>query len=746
MSQWIKWGDFPLVSLAVLVIAVSFLVFSTSWLSVAIFLLLCVRAFWVYPIRQHKRFYIFLTLFLVWFGGQWLWSRQQDQQPLEVVESLTIQIDTLSVNGDQLSFQATSQGRLLQVYYQLQSEEEKKAFQQLTTPTTLAVEASLSEATAQRNFSGFDYQAYLDNQGIYQTVTIERIIGQGRASSWNPLDWLRTVRRKALIYIKNTFPAPMSHYISGLLFGDLDSDFDQMSDLYTSLGIIHLFALSGMQVGFFIEIFRKILLRLGLPQETVDLLQYPFSLVYAGLTGFSISVIRSLIQKLLTSLGLKKLENLAVTALICFLLVPRFLLSAGGVLSFSYALILTVLDLGEFSGWRETVIQSLALSLGILPLLIYYFSSFQPLSILLTLVFSILFDSLLLPGLTLIFALSPLVPITQVNGLFLLLEKVIVWISGLVTRPLVFGRPGILVLLALLICLMLLHDYFQHKRLRYSFAVAILLLLAVTKHPLQNEITMVDVGQGDSIFLRDVRGRSVLIDVGGKVSFGSEEVWQEGTSTANAERTLIPYLYSRGVSRIDTLVLTHTDTDHIGDLEVVAAAIDIGEIWVTPGSLTNPDFVERLEKLDIPVHVAAVGEALPIFDSGLQVLYPNQTGDGGNDDSLVLYGNLQGTRFLFTGDLEENGESELLNAYPDLMVDVLKAGHHGSKGSSSPDFLAQLDAKIALVSAGANNRYQHPHQETLNRFENEDMTVFRTDQQGAIRFTGFRTWEIETVR
>ncbi|HEO5437790.1 TPA: DNA internalization-related competence protein ComEC/Rec2, partial [Streptococcus agalactiae] len=114
--------------------------------------------------------------------------------------------------------------------------------------------------------------------------------------------------------------------------------------------------------------------------------------------------------------------------------------------------------------------------------------------------------------------------------------------------------------------------------------------------------------------------------------------------------------------------------------------------------------------------------------------------------SIVLYGHLLGKGFLFTGDLEEEGEKQLLEAYPNLSVDILKAGHHGSKGSSSLSFLKKLSPSVVLVSAGKNNRYQHPHQETLQRFQKIKSKIFRTDQSGTIRLTGWWKWHIQTVR
>ncbi len=744
MSRSIKLPCQP-IHLALLAVAAYFAVHSFSLLTMGLLSLLLL----VFGFRQGKTVFLktlpLLALCGLFFGCQKIQWERADQSAPEQVTTVQVIPDTIDINGDSLSFRGRADGQTYQVFYKLTSQEEQAYFQKLADLVQLEVEAEVSLPAGQRNFKGFDYQAYLKTQGIYRTVKITVIKKIVPVQSRNVFDWLSSWRRQALVYIKTNFPAPMSHYMTGLLFGDLDSDFDQMSDLYSSLGIIHLFALSGMQVGFFIDKFRWILLRLGLTKEAVDKLQIPFSLFYAGLTGFSVSVVRSLVQKILGNLGLRKLDNFAVTVFVCLLILPRFLLTAGGVLTFTYAFLLTVFDFEDLGQVKKAAVESLSISLGILPVLMTYFYAFQPLSILLTFAFSFVFDVLLLPGLSVIFLLSPLVKITWVNGFFVFMEKIIVWVADLGFRPWILGKPSGLVLLLLLVSLFLLYDFHRRKKWLLGLSLVLALLFFITKHPLENEVTVVDIGQGDSIFLRDMRGRTVLIDVGGRVDFAAKEAWQERSSQANAERTLIPYLHSRGVDRIDSLVLTHTDTDHVGDVLEVAKQVQIGRIVVSPGSLTVPDFVATLKKINVPVHVVKVGDRLPIFDSYLEVLYPDGTGDGGNNDSIVLYGRLLETNFLFTGDLEQ-GELDLIATYPNLPVDVLKAGHHGSKGSSYPEFLDHIGAKIALISAGENNRYKHPHQETLDRFDSRNIQVYRTDQQGAIRFRGWKEWRIETVR
>ncbi|WP_449450934.1 DNA internalization-related competence protein ComEC/Rec2 [Streptococcus suis] len=744
MSRSIKLPCQP-IHLAVLAVAAYFAVHSFSLLTMGLLSLLLV----VFGVRQGKTVFLktlpLLALCGLFFGCQQVQWERADQSAPEQVTTVQVIPDTIDINGDSLSFRGRADVQTYQVFYKLASQEEQAYFQKLADLVQLEVEAEVSLPAGQRNFKGFDYQVYLKTQGIYRTVKLTAIKKIVPVQSWNVFDWLSIWRRQALVYVKTNFPAPMSHYMTGLLFGELDSDFDQMSDLYSSLGIIHLFALSGMQVGFFIDKFRWILLRLGLTKETVDKLQIPFSLVYAGLTGFSVSVVRSLVQKILGNMGLRKLDNFAVTVFVCLLILPRFLLTAGGVLTFTYAFLLTVFDFEDLGQVKKAAVESLGISLGILPILMTYFYAFQPLSILLTFAFSFVFDVLLLPGLSVIFLLSPLVKITWVNGFFVFMEKIIVWVADLGFRPWILGKPSGLVLLLLLVSLFLLYDFHRRKKWLLGLSLVLALLFFITKHPLENEVTVVDIGQGDSIFLRDMRGRTVLIDVGGRVDFAAKEAWQERSSQANAERTLIPYLHSRGVDRIDSLVLTHTDTDHVGDVLEVAKQVKIGRIVVSPGSLTVPDFVATLKEINVPVHVVKVGDRLPIFDDYLEVLYPDGTGDGGNNDSIVLYGRLLETNFLFTGDLEQ-GEMDLIATYPNLPVDVLKAGHHGSKGSSYPEFLDHIEAKIALVSAGENNRYKHPHQETLDRFDSRNIQVYRTDQQGAIRFRGWREWRIETVR
>ncbi|QQB70429.1 DNA internalization-related competence protein ComEC/Rec2 [Streptococcus salivarius] len=746
--MWLKKAPISLFSLSLLIAALYFTIFVTNVYAIGafVFLMVCfLKHHWKNKAAL-KLVGLVGSFFLVYFLFLHHRATIQDKQAPVEINQVTLVADTLLVNGEQLSAIGKAKGQTYQVFYRLKSEKEQHFFKTTSQTLVLKGKINLSQATAQRNFQGFNYQSYLASQGIYRIAQIERLDQVVPQKSLSPLAFFHQLRRRALVHIQTHFPSPMRHYMTGLLFGYLDKEFDEQSQLYTSLGIIHLFALSGMQVGFFLGWFRYGLLRLGLPKDYLFIVLLPFSLCYGLMTGWTASVLRALVQSLLAEFGIKKLDNMGITLLLLFLLLPHFLLTVGGVLSCSYAFLLCLFDFEDLSSLKKSIYTSLVLSLGILPFLTYYYGTFQPVSLILTAIFSIVFDSFLLPVLTVFFALSGLVIFSQINSLFEWMESFLTWIQSWIGQPLILGKPSLFQFGLMIAVLVMLFDFWKKPQFRICLLMIFGLLMVWVKHPLTNEVTVVDVGQGDSIFLRSMKGDTILIDVGGKVTFGTKEKWQESSQTSNAEKTLIPYLQARGVSQIDYLVLTHTDTDHIGDLEEVAKCFKIKEICVSQGALTKSSFVKRLRTIKCPVHTLKAGDKLPMMGSNLQVLYPNKVGDGGNNDSIVLYGKLLGSSFLFTGDLEKEGEEELMASYPTLRASVLKAGHHGSKGSSSEAFLNQLHPSLALVSAGENNRYKHPNDETIERFKQRHIKILRTDKDGAIRFKGWFKWSSETVR
>ena len=736
MLQWISRFPIPKIYLSFLLLWLYYAIFSANFLALLgfVFLLLCL--FFQFSWKTVTKVLLICSIFGSWFIFQKWQQKEASQHFVDSVDTVQILPDTIKVNGDSLSFRGKADGRLFQVYYKLQSEVEKEKFQQLSELHELVVKGNLASPQGANNFAGFDYRNYLKTQGIYQTLTISEIVELRKTSSLDIGENLSSLRRKAVVWIKRNFPDPIRNYMTGLLLGHLDTDFEEMNELYSSLGIIHLFALSGMQVGFFMNAFKKSLLRLGLTQEKFKWLAYPFSLVYAGLTGFSASVIRSLLQKLLAQHGFKSLDNFALTILILFLIMPNFFLTAGGVLSCAYAFILTMTG-EEIEGIRGLVRESCIISLGILPILSFYFSEFQPWSILLTFVFSFLFDMVLLPLLSILFCLSFIYPITQFNYLFEWLENIIRYISQLSTRPLVFGQPSLWILILLLITLALIYDYRKNlKKISMLVIVAISLFL-VTKHPLENEITVLDMEQGRSIFLRDMTGKTILLDVGEKSERDKKEAWQERISSSNAERSLIPYLKSRGVAKIDQLVLTTSDTKQLDHVLEISKAFELEEILVSEETLSKREFMDKLKKSKVKVAAIKTGQQLFIFGSGLEVI-TSQNSD--KKDSMVLYGKLLNQTFLVTGNIEEK---LLTKSYPKLQADVVITHQEKAKKKNNVEVFKNLQPKITVISVGKKKTYKEKYGDSNQELGD---SIYKTDQKGGIRFKGWSTWQIETVR
>ena len=739
MLQWISRFPIPKIYLSFLLLWLYYAIFSASVLALLGFVFLLVCLFFQFPWKTVTKVLLICSIFGSWFIFQKWQQEEVSRNLVDTVDTVRILPDTIKVNGDSLSFRGKADGRLFQVYYKLQSEAEKEKFQDLSELHEMVVKGKLASPQGASNFAGFDYRNYLKTQGIYQTLTISEIVELKQIFSWGIGENLSSLRRKAVVWIKRNFPDSMRNYMTGLLLGHLDTDFEEMNELYSSLGIIHLFALSGMQVGFFMNAFKKSLLRLGLTQEKFKWLAYPFSLFYAGLTGFSASVIRSLLQKLLAQHGFKSLDNFALTILILFLIMPNFFLTAGGVLSCAYAFILTMTG-EEVAGIKGLVRESFIISLGILPILSFYFSEFQPLSILLTFVFSFLFDMVLLPLLSILFCLSFIYPITQFNFLFEWLENIIRYISQLSTRPLVFGQPSLWILILLLITLALIYDYRKNvKKLSMLVIVAISFFL-VTKHPLENEITVLDMEQGRSIFLRDMTGKTILLDVGEKSERDKKEVWQEKVITSNAKRSLIPYLKSRGVAKIDQLVLTTSDTKQLDHVLEISKVFELGEILVTEETLSKREFMDKLKESKVKVVAIKTGQQLFIFWSSLEVI-ASQNKDG--RDSIAMFGKLLNQTFLVTGNIEEKF---LTSHYPKLQADVVITHQQASKKKTDGEVFKTVHPKITVISIDKKKSFKLKNGENNQEDKELENLVLKTDKKGAIRFKGWTTWNVETVQ
>jgi competence protein EC len=284
--------------------------------------------------------------------------------------------------------------------------------------------------------------------------------------------------------------------------------------------------------------------------------------------------------------------------------------------------------------------------------------------------------------------------------------------------------------------LALVYDYRKNLKKITFIVLFVLALFLGTKHPLENEITVLDMEQGQSIFLRDMTGKTILLDVGEKSEVEKKEAWQEKVTTSNAKRSLIPYLKSRGVAKIDQLVLTNSETKQLDHVLEISKTFVIGEILVSEETLSKQEFMDEIKQSKVNVRAVQRGEKLFVFGSHLEVI---ATQDKDKKDSIVMYGKLLHQTFLITGNIEENS----LTIYdPKLQADVLITHQPSSKKKSDVEVFKTLQPKMTVMSVDKKKKFKVINQED-KEVEN---AIYKTDKKGAIRFKGWSSWKLETVR
>ena len=281
----------------------------------------------------------------------------------------------------------------------------------------------------------------------------------------------------------------------------------------------------------------------------------------------------------------------------------------------------------------------------------------------------------------------------------------------------------------------------MQKNSKYLFSVVVILLLAPIVYFSGNNkstpdfsdsahiaaqdgnlcIKYIDVGQGDSELIRLPDGETILIDAGEK---------------KNAD-AVVSTLNDMSVTKIDYLIATHPHADHIGGMSEIVEDFEIGKVYMPRADHDSQIYLALLEAIDRKGLKITEAKAGTSFISGDNIdadfLAPSsEVYSSLNDYSAVVKLKYKNNSFLFTGDAETLSESEMLGKGYDLSADVLKVGHHGSKTSTSAEFLNKVNPKYAIISCGVNNKYSHPSEETLEKLSAKNINVFRTDLMGTI--------------
>ena len=671
-----------------------------------------------------------------------------------------LEIDPLSyrVNGNGLSGEGEFQGEKVVFFYLIKRESEKNDWLNLTTPIHMEATVTLEEPELATNRFQFDYKQYLKQKNIHWKVTVKKVsmITPDRSLS----SVFSRIRLKIFSDLKKALPQDKSKdYIMAMLFNQTD-DIDTFAmTAYRKIGILHIFSISGMHIHFLVTTLQYCLLRMGVTRETT----YPILLItilaYSFLIGSGVGIFRAVFTHSVTLIAKMIKVEMAVKDAFAFAMLFALWHNPYLVFSIAFQLSYTLSGLLYFLSPRlekmkaTPVIKNFLLSVimtGVSGIFLsYHYFEIIWLGMFVNIIFSFFFSNLLFPFFWLLSLLSvlgvPLFWLTKLSsGITFFLQKlehVSQWLADTNWLLMITGRQALFWYLLLGICIVVFLIAFEQKK--YPLLSTLLVTVAffsfysLPKMNPNGRVVMLDVGQGDALLIKTpFNQEAVLIDTGGVVSFQVEEEWKIRKETHYHEKNLVSAIKAEGVSQLHAVFLTHSDTDHIGNLGFLTDEIPIRDLYIASGMEETATFLEELSEMKKRPRVTPLTAPtrLSVNTLTFQILNPPDKRKGENSDSLVLLSKIGELTWLFTGDLEEQGERELIARYPNLQADFLKIGHHGSSTSTSPAFLEKIKPKVAYISVDKNNRYGHPNPEVINRLRERGTKIYRTDLNGAVHF------------
>lgn len=663
--------------------------------------------------------------------------------------------DELYIDGDRMSgFATAGSGQIIYASYRIRSFEEQQRLQALGPSATLHAAGTFEEPRKPAHQYAFDMLGYLERHNASGMLKIESLES---AVSGTGLRARLARQRSALIeHIETAFPESLAVEAQALLLGDRSGMDAELARIQRTLGITHLFAISGLHVGIVTGMIYFILLRLRVRKESATVLLLVLLPLYAVLAGAAPSVMRAsamvalVLGARLVGLHVSVVQALSASFILFLWMDPGLLQDIGFQLSYgaSFGIIASLKLMEGASFIKSGLIVTAVSQLCLYPLLLFHFFEISLSSFLVNAIYVPLFTLLILPANFILLAASFL-PLGIDTILFMAYEPLRSWIEGLtsalaglpyqVWTP---GRPSLgwlwFLAFSVLLFFILAEKRFRLRLLFILFIPALLLTVKPFIDP-RLHVSFIDVGQGDSALIELPYRKAVyLIDAGGVLRFDSQPFQEKNRPFEVGRQTVVPYLKGRGISGVDLFILSHPDADHAEGADEVFEELAVERLHITPGSEANALMAELAPfAREAPVELPKSGEGWQVGGTHFTYLSPEDELYEGNDDSLVLLMDHQGQRFLFTGDLENEGESGVVERYREELADmtVLKVGHHGSKTSSSQLFLEALRPEISVVSAGIDNRYGHPSPEVTGRFDELGLRLLSTAENGTILMT-----------
>lgn len=605
-----------------------------------------------------------------------------------------------------------------------------------------------------RNPGCYDEVLYYARQQIFGSVWCEEILEVSGDSNvlLECLYQVRTSWKKSLVeYLgeKN------GGILAAMLLGEKSEMDADVKELYQNNGISHIFAISGLHISFIGLGVYQIIRKTGFNFLSAGMLAMAFLTLYVLMIGFSVSAVRAYIMLFLkigadiTGRVYDMLTAAMLGATLTVIYEPLYLTDGGFYMSYGailgIAILLPALEqcFPCRRRWFSGCYASIVINLMLFPITLWFFYVFPT--------YSVFLNMLVLPltGYVLGFGIFGSILILCIPFAGQICLKVCAFIlefyewicrfgNKLPLSRLVLGQPKVeemmLYYVVLIMILFFVANFrkmkHHQKRCRLVWTMLILPILFMIYRPQGKlDVTMLDVGQGDGIYLCGPKGTTFFIDGG-----SSDE-------KSLGKYCIEPFLESQGAGTLDYVFVTHGDSDHYSGVLEMIGRQEVGiriKNLVLPCNYASDKNLKMLEEnakqAGVEVLVISTGDYLQEGAFTITCLQPSGYDDelNGNAGSMVLEATYGKFSMLFTGDVEGNGEDCLLGKIKNKDYDVLKVAHHGSKYSTSERFLKLCTPDIALISAGENNSYGHPHEELLGRLEDAGCKIYNTQKNGAI--------------
>lgn len=611
------------------------------------------------------------------------------------------------VKEDKITIEIKAKEKLL-ITYKYQDKE----FNNLSYGDKIKVKGTLITPSKNTNQNTFNYQKYLYYKKIYYLVEATSI--NKIANNNNYLYTIKNTLYQKIDKLKS------SNYIKTLLFCD-NTLSKEIKESYRINGISHLFSVSGMHINFFVSIIYLYLNKITYNKRIKYLITNIFIITYLILFPSS-SLLRSAVMSILYSINyllklkIKKIDILLLTLGVSLLINPFIIYDLGYIYSYTitFFLVLSSSTLKKKNKINKIIYISLLSFLVSIPITIYNSFEINIISILLNIILVPIISIIILP-LTILTYIFPI--LDSILYLFTnTLETISLFISKINITKIIFPKPSLLIIVLYYIIFLL---SYQNKK---YFYLNIILLIIIYISPYLNsnfEVVMFEVGEADCHLIKyPYNKNTILIDT--------------GKNEYKIKNEVIPYLKSIGIKKIDYLIITHGDEDHIGGSITLINNFQVKNVILNKGTFTDleKELIKNLNKKKIPYQINI--NKINLSNHTIYLLN-NTKYNNENDNSIITYFTYQKYKFLYMGDASITTEDNLLENYNLNNISILKVGHHGSNTSSSKDFISQINPSISLISVGENNIYHHPNKEVINNLSKS--RIYRTDINNMVKLT-----------